>query len=553
MNREELKNLFNLDLKPFENNQIDTNLLSQFDEYLFCCLDDYSLLNEVLSVYKKFVSMKQEAPQGMKNELFSTIRNFAKSQIDNSNLVEALILYRFLIVKSELFAEDYANIAECIAKLGNNDLACIFINLYKIKEENKPLMFISVANFYNLLIKDYKTAITYYEKYIEIDKTKVVIYTILANLYKKVYGDDRLKDQIFYLLKANSLKPNDRLILHGLAFGYEKLEDFPNAKKYYDELLLNNPTSIDYYNYGLFLIHNGQMSEGHKYFTYRFLIDDENLKYPVKLPNDKKWDFKSNISDKTLLVHYEQGFGDTFMYCRFIPQLKNFAKKVIFIVQDNLFELIKTSFIISDGIEIVSDKNCTGIQYDYSIALLDVPYVVGIDKDTLPFSDGYLDIDGESVKKYADKYLNKNNKIKIGIVYSGDKNANYHGRDIDISKFKPITEVDNVEVYSLQYGESELFENVINLGNTFDSFTDTACAIKNMDLIVTTDNVILNLAGALGVNTIGLFNKYTNFRWYKTNGNNVGWYESVKPIQAKSENDWGYVFAEVVKYINATF
>lgn len=550
MNKEELKNLFNIDLEPFENNQIDKNLLNQFDEYIFSCLDSYDVSSEVSSVYKKFVSMKQEAPQEMKNTLFSTIRNFAKSQIDNSKFIETLILYRFLIVKSELLAEDYANISETFAKLGNGKLAHVFIDLYETKEENKPLLFITLANFYNLLMKDYKTAIKYYEKYIEIDKTKAVIYTILANLYRKVYGDESLKEQIFYLLKANSLKPNDRLILHGLAFGYEKLNDYENAKKYYNELLLNHPTNIDYYNYGLFLIHNGKLQEGHKYFRYRFLIDDENLRYPVKFPNDKKWDLKSDISDKILLVHFEQGFGDTIMYCRFLPQLKNFAKKVIFVVQDNLFELINSSSIISDGIEIVSDKTCTELYYDYSIALIDVPYVVRIDKDDLPYTKGYLDVKAETVKRYANKYLNKNGKLKIGIAYSGDKNANYHGRDTDISYFKTITGLNNVEVYSLQYGESKSFENIINLGNTFENFTNTASAIKNLDLIITTDNAVLNLAGALGVKTIGLFNKYTNFRWYKTVGEDVGWYKSVKPIQVEIENDWNYAFAEVIKYIN---
>ena len=75
-------------------------------------------------------------------------------------------------------------------------------------------------------------------------------------------------------------------------------------------------------------------------------------------------------------------------------------------------------------------------------------------------------------------------------------------------------------------------------GHTFSDFTDTACAVKNMDLIISTDNVILNLAGALGVKTIGLFNKQTNYRWFKTTGSNVGWYSSVYPLQNKMQDDW---------------
>ena len=91
--------------------------------------------------------------------------------------------------------------------------------------------------------------------------------------------------------------------------------------------------------------------------------------------------------------------------------------------------------------------------------------------------------------------------------------------------------------------------NIINLSNTFNTFEDTACALKNMDVVVSSDNVILNLAGALGVPTLGLFNKYPNFRWFKLSGENVGWYDSVKPLQAELENQWMPVISRVMNYI----
>ena len=100
-----------------------------------------------------------------------------------------------------------------------------------------------------------------------------------------------------------------------------------------------------------------------------------------------------------------------------------------------------------------------------------------------------------------------------------------------MKNFNIITNLENVNVYSLQVGSEIENPKIIDLGNTFNDFTDTACAIKNMDIVISTDNVILNLAGALGVKTLGLFNKQTNFRWFKTTGENVGWYNSVKPLK----------------------
>jgi ADP-heptose:LPS heptosyltransferase len=93
---------------------------------------------------------------------------------------------------------------------------------------------------------------------------------------------------------------------------------------------------------------------------------------------------------------------------------------------------------------------------------------------------------------------------------------------------------------------------ITNLGKTFNNFTETASAIKNMDLIISTDNVILNLSGALGVKTIGLFNKDTNYRWFKTKGNDVCWYNSTTPLQAETQDDWDFVIKEqMISIINS--
>ena len=387
MKKDEIKYLFDIDKIPFSENAVSNIILSEYDKFILSasgctCIDD-----EVYSVYKKFVPMKQNAPESMKSELFRAIRNFIHEKLEKKEFYNALFLYRFLIVKSALYPEDYFNIAENLYYTGNLELSAEFLKLYEKQETNKPLMFITLANFYNLQLKDYKTAIKYYEKYIEIDKTKAVVYTIVGSLYAKLYGDLSLKDQIFYFKKAYAIKPADRLVLHGLAYGYEKLGDRANADKFYQKLLENNPTEVDYYNYGAFLINCGDFQNGHKYFAHRFLVDDENLKYPLSEDIEHKWDLKSDISDKILLVHYEQGFGDTFMYCRFVPFLKKLAGKIIFVVQDNLYDLIKSSPIISDGIEIVSNnESLSNLKYDIHMALLEY----GIIRRSACFKYGYF-------------------------------------------------------------------------------------------------------------------------------------------------------------------
>lgn len=545
MLKEDLSELFKKDTAAYPENNISAELLEYFDNTLLSAAGDNDISREVVDVYKKFIPMKQDAPDGMKNKLFSTIRNFAQEQNMHGKFPDSLILLRFLVVKSALLPQDYFLTAENFEKIKAGDLGEEFIRLYIQKETNKPLLYLTLGNFYNLTRKDYKTAIKYYEKYLEIDKTKSVVYTILSNLYQKVYGDKSLKEQIFYLEKAYKLKPDDRLILHGLAFGYEKLKETQKADRFYNELLNNNPTTNDFYNYGLFLISCGDFINGHKYFRYR------NSHLDTILNPDKKWDMKSDISNKILLIHYEEGFGDTFMYCRFVPFMKNYAKKIIFAVQDNLFDLIKNSPAISDGIEIISDKtNLSDITYDYYIGIFDLPFVLKTTTNTLPYTDKYMEVFPNLIEQYRQKYISTSDNLKVGIAYHGDLNANYNGRDLAPEKFNLLFNISGIDFYSLQYGETINLPNITNLGETFKNFTDTACAIKNMDLIITTDNVILNLAGSLGVKTIALFNKQTNYRWFKTSGDNSGWYKFCQPLQALEQDDWAPVFTKLVKIIN---
>ena len=147
-----------------------------------------------------------------------------------------------------------------------------------MNEQEKLISYLELADKFKAQ-KDYKSAIGCYENFIKIDPTKSVIYNLTADLYNKAYGDDSLEKQIELYENAYKLQPDNRLTLHGLAFSYEKIGNAQKAQEFYRELLHNKPTETDFYNYGAFLIHNGDFVNGHKFFAHRFLTNDQNLKY----------------------------------------------------------------------------------------------------------------------------------------------------------------------------------------------------------------------------------------------------------------------------------
>ena len=224
MDREELKEYLYKDTIADEHLG---SILPRLDKLILSNSENIS--EETFGIYKKFQPMKQNAPIGMKNELFRAVRNFIVEKFSKDEKADTLLLSRFLVVKAELVAGDLSILAECVANFEQFDLALDFLKFYEEKESNLPLKLLTLGNFYNLKLKDYKKAIKYYEHYLKIDETKSVIYTILASLYAKAYGDLSLEDQVRYFEKAYKLKPNDRLVLHGLAFGYEKLNNLKMA------------------------------------------------------------------------------------------------------------------------------------------------------------------------------------------------------------------------------------------------------------------------------------------------------------------------------------
>ena len=91
--------------------------------------------------------------------------------------------------------------------------------------------------------------------------------------------------------------------------------------------------------------------------------------------------------------------------------------------------------------------------------------------------------------------------------------------------------------------------DIVCLGKYFNTFADTAAAIKNMDLMISTDNVILNLSGALGVKTFGLFNKNREYRWYGLEDGKMIWYDSVIPYMPTKLNNWDPVLEKIAQNI----
>jgi len=369
----------------------------------------------------------------------------------------------------------------------------------------------------NLL--DFENSEKYYLKAAEFDQKSRDTYFNLANLYTLFHKPEKAKD---YYLKCIEINPLDRESKYFLALNYFRLKDYGKGLPYFETRLCRETA-----------------------------VNTEIVTYPNLIPNSKIWRGE-DISDKVLYTYYEAGFGDMIMFARYIPELQKRCKKLIIKPQVELYQLFKENF---PSIEVMDyfweEKN---LKFDVHIPFLSVPYVLGLNTDTMfPGRSGYLKADKEKIDYYKKEFFN-NNKFKIGIKWQG--NTYYEtGRVINVDAFSGLFNLDNVQVYSAQTFEgAEEFEklaskyNIIDLSKSFKNFSYTAAAVENLDLVICNDTSLAHLAGAMHKPCAILLPYNYNWRWH-TDLSYCDWYESVKLYLAGKNESWNDVMQRVITEI----
>ena len=538
---------------PIDNSKDLVNSLDLALAEYYCTNNDYE---KGLEIYRNTI------PQLLDNERNSAVNKYmnfaiqyAADKAKDKKFAEAVELYRDIMKFSGFPISIYKSIGLCMKSLGNADLAIKFLKRFEEISPDKEDVYVYLADITYADIKDNIKAIEYYEKALEKNKRNYSIYNMLGHLYSTCYQDKYKDKQIEYLTKAFELAPNNRIVVKNLAYVYGKFDETQKADEFYQKLMYLNPTHSDLHSYGAYLVKHKRFAEGFKFLQHRFQKEDlKNVSFPPIFNKKKKrWNMKVDITNKHVLVHFEQGFGDSIMFVRFVKQLQKLCAKVSVVVQNQLIDLFNDSKL---GVEIYKESDVPNINYDYYIPMMDLPIICETSPDTIPLADGYLRVPKSKVNAYRKAHINDNDKLKIGIAFEGTMASKETDRDIPLEYLYPLMQMPEVEVYSFQVDDlSRQMDRIpedaelIRLGKTFKNWEDTAAAMMNMDLMVTTDNGVMNLAGALGVKTFGLFNRITEWRWFKTEGDDIAWYKSIKPFQNPTSGAWDVTVDKVLEEV----
>jgi tetratricopeptide (TPR) repeat protein len=266
------------------------------------------------------------------------------------------------------------------------------------------------------------------------------------------------------------------------------------------------------------------------------------------------WRGAENIAGKTILLHAEQGYGDTLQFCRYVPLVADLGAGVILEVPRALRELMRTlpgaARIICDGDPLPA--------FDLHCPLLSLPLAFDTQLETIPAQIPYLFADETKRRAWRDR-LGKRERPRVGLVWAGDPrkhrpraNRIDRQRSLEFDRLAPILQMRNCEFYSLQKGDdavaqlrnSALRHNVVDWSAEFHDFSDTAALIANLDLVITVDTAVAHLAGALG-KPLWLLNRHnTCWRWLLDRDDSP-WYPAARLFRQDAAGVWDGVIARV--------
>lgn len=354
----------------------------------------------------------------------------------------------------------------------------------------------------------------------------------LARYYEE---RQRAKDSIYWQVKNN------------LALSLHELGNSAAAIAHYEEVLEHDPeNALLHTNLAYVLLSSGRMLDGWKEHEWRwkmkgFSTAKRNFGCPQWLGED--------LSGKTILLHCEQGMGDTLQFSRYAPLVATHGAKVIVEVQQPLRRLLKNL----TGVSSVISRGEPLPQVDYHCPLMSLPLAFRTTEGTIPKKAPYLTVQSEDILALKQRWSSP--KLRVGVAWAGNKiHPNDKYRSCRLQDFIPLAELNNVTFYSLQVGEAtqQIVEAaslvpILDACSSAKDFYDTAALLAGLDLVISVDSAVAHLAGALNIPVwIMLPQSRNDWRWSLGEAK-TPWYPSATLFRQVSLGDWSSVIDAIKK------
>lgn len=375
-----------------------------------------------------------------------------------------------------------------------------------------------------------------------------------VNLGIALVGLGALDEAVKVLRRGVELRPDMAEAHASLGAALSARGELDEALAEFDRALALNPDYVEpRWNQALLWLLRGDFARGWPAYEVRWKCKHRP---PLPAVPQAHWD-GTPLEGRTILLHAEQGLGDTLQFIRYAPLVGARGGRVVVQCQAPLVRLLSRC----RGIDQLVGRGEPLPDFDVHAPLLSLPRLLGTTSETIPADVPYLHADPELVADWR-QALAPVRGFRVGIAWQGSvRNAWDRHRSVGLADFEPLARIDSVHLISLQKGPGS--EQVRDLGGRFPvvslseqidstagAFMDTAAIIRNLDLVISVDTSVAHLAGGLGAPAWIALPYTPDWRW-QLGRDDSPWYPSVRLFRQSAPGDWDAVFTRMAEGLRA--
>jgi len=502
---------------------------------LGAALTEQDRLEAAVAALRKSISLAPDNPP-VHNNLGTALKKQGRLQ-------EAAVAYREAIRLSPGYAEAMCNLAAVLRELGKFEEA---VSYCRKAIETAP----NLAKAYNTIgvvmldQEKIEEAVSYFRQAITLAPRDPDAYLNLGDALAEQGQHDQ---PIIQCQKAAELAPDSADVQVHLGVSLFQARRLDEAAACFRRAILLRPDRAEgHFNLGIALLAAGHMAEGWKNYEWRWRTP--RLFAVRRHFAQPAWD---GGGAGRLLIHAEQGLGDTLHFCRYAPLAAARGVRVILEVPPPLVRLLRSL----PGVDTVIARGEELPEFDVHAYMLSLPYIFGTVLETIPGATPYLFADPadiEAMRARLGQAEAQKTGLRVGLAWAGNSYANLpdmaavdRRRSLAPEHLAPLFDIPEIDFISLQKGgKAPAAFGLTDFMDDMRDFADTAALVENLDLVISVDTSVAHLAGALG-KPVWLLNRYdTEWRWLDGRTDSP-WYPGMRLFRQSAPGDWDGVIAEV--------
>jgi tetratricopeptide (TPR) repeat protein len=498
-------------------------------------------LDEAIQRYEQALGLDPNDPEAHSN--------LANAHYARGDWDDAAAGYRRAAALKPDAPEASFNLGKLLAERGDPDAA---IACYRRALAIRPTLAPALFNLANLLQDQgrFDDALPTWRQLLALDPRHAEAHAGLGN---GLHGLGRLDEALAAYRRALAIKPDLVEAHYNLANTLHDTGAIAAALDHYAHAVTLKPDYVEaHWNRSQALLLAGDFETGWTEYEWRWQRRySQSLRRPFTAP---LWRGEP-LDGQRILLHAEQGLGDTLQFCRYATLVAARRPAAVVLEVPQPLVGVMTDSFADTAVRIVPldahfPRGDSLPEFDLHCPLLSLPLALGTTLDTIPWDGPYLRVNPAKAARWQ-RRLGDQKRPRIGLVWAGgvrtgnpEAVATDRRRSIALAQLAPLAAIPGVAWYSLQKGPPAAQAKepppglaLVDLMDEVEDFADTAALIAQLDLVISVDTSVAHLAAGLGKPVLLLSRFDGCWRWLLDRDDSP-WYPTLRLYRQTVPGDW---------------